>query len=211
MTGTTHHGRILAVASPAMVRRVAFAVLIAIALGACGYDGDDSGGPPEASASPPTTVEELAEVFDPQLEPMGLRLTRGALIDRSDGGYVPSADGDHLALYVEPLADVDFDTADYVEGIGTVTALVTPQVFDRWEAVQTYDICQEPPADVDDRDAPPPYTQIEIGRAEAAGVDWDTATTGTVIELDRTGAARLIVTPVVRADPAFLAVESTDG
>jgi hypothetical protein len=190
-----------------MWRPLALGVAITLALTACGDDGGGGGGEP-VTAYPPTTSEELADVFDPQLEPLGLRVTRGALIERSDGGYVPSDTGEHLALYVEPIDEAGYDTADYVEGIGTVTALVTPQVFERWSGVETYDICQEPPADVDDSDTPAPYTQIEIDRASAAAVDWDEATTSTVLDLGRTGDLRLVVTPAISADPAY---QEADG
>jgi hypothetical protein len=188
-----------------MWRRLAVGtvLVLVLVLAGCGDDEGEAGSAESDSPHPPNTVEELAEVFDPQLEPLGLRLTRGALIDRSDGGYIPSDEGEHLALYVEPIDDTGYTTADYVEGIGTVTALVTPQVFERWSAVESYDICQEPPADVDDRDAPAPYTQIEMDRAQAESVDWETATTETVMGLSQTGQVRLIVTPVISADPGY--------
>ncbi len=192
-----------------MIRNTLLAMAVAIVLASCGDDGAAS---PTTVGEPypPDTIAELAEIFDPQLEPLGLRFTRGALIDRSDGGYVPSAEGEHLALYVEPLDGVDYDTADYVDGVGTVTALVTPYVFDRWSGVETYDICQEPPTEIDDSDAPVPYTQIEIDRESAEAVDWDTATTATVIELGRDADLRLVVTPAVRDDPAYgAAVEAS--
>ena len=190
-----------------MFRRLALGVVLIVVLGSCGDDGSGGDATSADSPYPPSTIEELAEIFDPQLEAMGLRITRGGLFDRSDGGYVPSDEGGHLALYVEPLDDTDYHTADYVEGLGTVTALVTPQVFERWSGVETYDICQEPPADIDDRDAPAPYTQIEIDRESAEAVDWDAATAETVIALGLSGDARLIVTPVIRADPAYVAAE----
>lgn len=190
-----------------MLRRLTLGVALLVVLGACGDDGSGANTTLARSPYPPNTVGELAEIFDPQLEPMGLHITRGALIDRSDGGYVPSDEGGHLALYVEPLDDADYSTADYVDGLGTVTALVTPQVYERWSAVETYDICQEPPADIDRGDEPVPYTQIEIDRAAAEAVDWDDATAGTVIALGLSGEARVIVTPVIQADPAYVAAE----
>ena len=188
-----------------MLRRLALGLALVMVLGSCGDDGGSASSTTADEPFPPDTIAELAEIFDPQLEPMGLRFTRGALIDRTDGGYVPSPEGEHLALYVEPLDGVDYDTADYVDGLGTVTALVTPYVFERWSGVETYDICQEPPPEIDDSDAPVPYTQIEIDRQAADAVDWDTATTATVIELGRDADLRLVVTPVVREDPAYQA------
>ncbi|OWY58783.1 hypothetical protein B7486_78115, partial [cyanobacterium TDX16] len=91
--------------------------VLALLLGgvACGDDTDDAPGggdgegaiAPEASADdfPPTTFEELAEVYDPMFEEHDLVLTRGETIDRTDGQYEPSPTGTHLALYVEPTGD----------------------------------------------------------------------------------------------------------
>lgn len=193
-----------------MWRRLAVGLVLALLLAACGDDGGSEDGAPAGPdpTYPPNSIEALAEIFDPQLEPMGLRFTRGGLFDRSDGGYSPSDVGEHLALYVEPLDDAAYDSGDYVDGLGTITALVTPQVFETWAGVQTYDICQEPPAEVDDRAAPAPYTQIEIDRATSGTVDWDTATTATVLDLARAGDLRLVVTPAVSADPAYLEAEA---
>ncbi|MEL7209795.1 MAG: hypothetical protein AAGK32_16430, partial [Actinomycetota bacterium] len=82
--------------------RAAFVVIVAglLALAGCGYDDDGDqavggAGSPTSVTSPypPTSFDELAAIFDPQLEPLGLRLTRGLLVDRSDGGYTPSAEG----------------------------------------------------------------------------------------------------------------------
>lgn len=191
-----------------MIRRLALLVVLLMILASCGDDGAGDADTGTASSRPPNSVEELAEIFDPQLEPMGLHITRGGLYDRSDGGYVLSDDGGHLALYVEPLDDADYDTADYVEGLGTVTALVTPEVFERWSGVDSYDICQEPPADIDDTDAPAPYTQIELDRATAESVDWDDANAATVIALGLSADTRLIVTQVIRDHPAYVEAEA---
>jgi hypothetical protein len=120
---------------------------------------------------PPNDIGSLRRLYDPALATMGLRLTRGALIDTSNDGYAPSDSGTHLALYVEPLDDNHTD-ADYVEGLWTLSALVTPDVFARWSGVQSYDICQEPPPSVDDKSEPLPYTQINLTREVAESIDW---------------------------------------
>lgn len=196
-----------------MLRRltVPLAILLTVValVGACGYDSDGNevggvqAGDEATSTHPPSSIDDLAAEFDDLLEPLGLHITRGDVIDRSEGGYVPSPTGDHLALYVEPLDDAAYSPEDYVDGLGTVTALVTPLVFERWSGIQSYDICQEPPADVDDRTAPAPYTQIEIDRVEAEAVDWDTATAATVIELGLVGKARVVVTAALRETQAY--------
>jgi hypothetical protein len=191
-----------------MLRRSIVLLTLLLLLGACGDDDGTAAPSTTTEPYPPSAIDELAEIFDPQLEPLGLRITRGGLFDRRDGRYDPSDEGNHPALYAEPLDDADYDDADYVEGLGTVTALVTPQVFDRWPGVDTYDICQEPPAAVDDSEAPAPYTQIEIGREAADAVDWDTATAATVIALGESGEARVVVTPSVSQDPAYLEAQA---
>lgn len=191
-----------------MSRRLLATAAALLVLVGCGYDADESTAPDTTEGPfPPATAEELAEVLDPQLETLGVRFTRGALIDRSDGGYEPSEEGTHLALYVEPIDEDTYDTADYVEGVETITALVTPEVFDRWSAVETYDICQEPPTSVSDAAEPPPYTQIEIGRAQAEAIDWEDATLETVIASSLTGDLRLVVTQAVRDHPDYQAAE----
>lgn len=117
---------------------------------------------------PPPGPFDIEPIYGEALAELGLRLTsQGGLIDRSDGGYVPSADGDHLAIYVEPIGD-DYDTADYIEGIRTV-AIVFQDVFERWPGLATYDVCQEPGAGWTDANAPRqlPVTQIELTREEA--------------------------------------------
>lgn len=196
-----------------MMRRLATPIVLVVLAVSCGSDdGGSVGGAGEASVPastyPPTSTEGLAAVYDEMLEPLGLRFTRGALIDRSGGGYVPSATGEHLALYVEPLDDSEYAVEDYIEAIGTVTALVTPQVFDTWAGVESYDICQEPPTAVDARDEPAPYTQIEITREESDRVDWDSATAETVIGLGLEGKARVVVTPVIREHPRYEAAQT---
>jgi hypothetical protein len=197
-----------------MLRHLTLALLaFTLLLGACGYNSDDNevGGVDAATETedefPPSSIETLAAEFDPQLAPLGLHVTYGGVFDRSDGGYLASPTGEHLALYVEPIEDSGYDTADYVEGLGTVTALITPQVFERWSGIETYDICQEPPAIIDARDAPAPYTQIDISRAVSDTVDWETATTETVIALGLDGETRVVVTPVIREHPDYVAAE----
>lgn len=140
--------------------------------------GDPTGGA-GADDLPPSSFDELAARYDPLLQPHGLRLTRGALIDRSGGGYEPSATGTHLALYVEPTGDYSAD--DYLDGIAELAGLFGPMIFSEHGDLETYDICQEPPPAADDSAEPPPVTQIELTRAQSAAIDWDSATLDTVV------------------------------
>ena len=123
---------------------------------------------------PPAASRELEPIYGAALADLGLRLTdRGGLIDRSGGGYEPSAAGTHLALYVEPVGART--NAEYVEGIGAVAA-VFGDVFDRWPGLTSYDVCQEPADDGEgDVDEPLPVTQIELTAEEAEVFDWAAA------------------------------------
>ncbi|MEL7210923.1 MAG: hypothetical protein AAGK32_22265, partial [Actinomycetota bacterium] len=83
------------------------------------------------------------------------------------------------------------------------------QVFELWPAVESYDICQEPPADVDPRPEPAPYTQIDMARDVAESVDWDEASLETVLRLEQETDTRLIVTQVIRDDPGFIEAQES--
>lgn len=178
-------------------------VVAAIAAAGCGGDGGAERRA-EDRGYPPNDFEALAELFDPQLAPMGLRLARGALIDEADG-YVESDTGTHLALYAEPVGE--YTTADYLEGLNDLTALLTPQVFERWPELVSYDICQEPPQDQDPRPEPRAYTQVQFNRHQAQTVDWEEfdAVQMLTLSLDPEG-PRVIVSGDLRDDPAYLAL-----
>ena len=62
-----------------------------------------------------------------------------------------------------------------------------PEVFERWDELRTFDVCQEPLPGEDDRKEPPPVTQLFGTRAEAADVDWQTVTLAELAHGDRTG------------------------
>lgn len=173
------------------LRTTAIPVALAVALGACGYEGPpastEATSEAESSpdAGPPGDADALAELVDPLVEDLGLHFTRGSLTIR-DEGYVPSPDGDHLALYVEPIDETSYDADDYAEAIGTLAAAVTPFVFDTYGALNSYDICQEPPPAIDDSEAPAPYTQIDLSRDQYERVDWSSIdTAGVIAESER--------------------------
>ena len=137
-------------------------------------------------ALPPAAALELEPIYGAALADLGLQLTdRGGLIDRSGGGYEPSATGTHLALYVEPIGD-ERTVDEYLDGIRSVAA-VFGDVFERWPGLESYDVCQEPVEDDGDPATEPlPVTQIELTKAEAAAFDWDTVT---VVDLFRAAIA----------------------
>jgi hypothetical protein len=201
------------------LRRLAILVALAVAVAttACGDDKSDTSTPAavgETDATtaqepfPPNNFEELAVVFDPMLEPMGLHLTRGALIDRAGGGYEESDTGTHLALYVEPIDD-GYTTADYVAGVYDVTALITPYVFDRWTDIETYDICQEPPNSEDDSPEPFPVSQVEVARPFAEGFNWEDGDLADLLRGDQdTEEVRIIASRAVMNDPEYVAARA---
>lgn len=204
-------------------RRMAVTVLLAAGLAGCAYDRDDSavpstidpadvttstttGADPDG-ALPPAGALELEPLYGEQLAELGLRLTdRGGLIDRTGGGYEPSAEGTHLALYVEPIGDRT--VPQYLEGIRSV-AVVFSDVFDRWPGLASYDVCQEPAGDDGgSAEEPLPVTQIELTRGEAAAIDWETVS---VVDLVRSAredppGLALRVSTSLANDPAFEAI-----
>jgi hypothetical protein len=198
--------------------------LLALGTSACGDDDGAEGVPqpidpastttaPPPGSLPPQHAVELEEIYGAALADIGLRLTpRGGLIDRSGGGYVSSATGRHLALYVEPVDD-GYTTDEYIEGIRSV-AVVFSDVFERWPALETYDVCQEPPDPNDDQDEePPPVTQIELTRQQAEAIDWDTVS---VVDLVRGSLASpralaLRVSSELATDPAYEAIVDQAG
>jgi hypothetical protein len=152
---------------------------------------------------PPNDVAALKGVFDPMLESFGLRLTRGALVDRSDG-YEFSDTGTHLALYVEPIDDDEYTIDRYVENIYDLTAAITPAVF-AYGDVETYDICQEPHQEDDDGFEPFPVTQVELTRQNYEDFAWDDGDLASFLAfLDEAEGTKLIANPDVQDAPSYL-------
>lgn len=121
---------------------------------------------------PPADRAALARIFDAKLKPLGLRTTRAALqhLER----YTPDPSGRHLAIYVEPTGDVTAE--DYVANLTKVARVFLPLVFDRWGALRSFDVCQEPPPEQNTDDEPPPVTQIQVTRRGAARIRWSRVT-----------------------------------
>lgn len=200
---------------------VGIALLMAAGAASCGDDDEGTSttttGPSTtttptttetAGALPPASALELEPIYGAALADLGLQLTdRGGLIDRSDGGYVPSAEGTHLALYVEPVGE-ERSVDEYIDGIRSV-AVVFGDVFERWPGLASYDVCQEPlDDDGDPATEPLPVTQIELTKEEAAAFDWDTVT---VVDLVRASQAEprglaLRVSSAMATEEAYLAV-----
>ena len=184
------------------------AVVLAGTLAGCGSDTGGSGGGDGAALDasdvrplPPNDPTALAQIYDPLVEPLGLRVTRGALVDRSDGGYEVADTGTHLALYVEPTGEYTDD--DYLAGVWDVTALITPDVFARYTELESYDICQEPAPTVDNRPEPPPVSQIDITRDTAAKIDWAGGSLPDLIGASQRGELMLRVDETLAAMPGW--------
>jgi hypothetical protein len=171
----------------------------ALAGGACASDD-------EAQSLPPNDFEELADIFDPDLEPLGLKLTRGALIDTREGGYRPSDAGRHLAVYVAPTGE--YTPAEYAGGIVPSAQVFLPEVFERWDELETFDVCQEPLPGTDDRKEPPPVTQLFLSRAEARDVDWNNVTLADLLAAKQPAreSFTLYIAPEVMIDPSWPAI-----
>src|SRR5680860_1291267 len=151
---------------------------------------------------PPDDFAGLAAMFDDGLERLGLQMTRGALVDTT-GGYEESDTGRHLAVYVEPTAE--YTTADYTDGIVPSAQVFLPEVFERWDRLETFDVCQEPLPGADDRKEPPPVTQLYVSREEADAIDWETVGLAELVDAAQPARRdfRLYDAPAVTSDPSF--------
>jgi hypothetical protein len=139
-------------------------VILVASVAACGSDSDD-----EQGALPPNRRDAIAAPFASELEDLGLRITRAAVVDADTGTPAPGAT--HLAVYVEPTGAYSPD--DFATGIATVTRVFLPTTFDRWPGLTSFDVCQEPLPGVDDSRTPPPKTQIAISHDASDAIDWD--------------------------------------
>ena len=187
----------------------ALAMVVALAAG-CGDDDDSAAEGAGSGRFPPGDVDELRALFEDELDGLGLRLTRGSLVD-SETDYDRSDDGTHLAVYVEPTSD-EYDDADYIHGLHRVTAVFAPTVFERWAGLQSFDVCQEPPPGVDDRDEPTPLTQINLTRDQSAAIDWEKADTATIVaaSLDQPDDRKILrrLDLELARDPAWVEVQA---
>jgi hypothetical protein len=127
---------------------------------------------------PPPEVEGLAAIFDPVVASLGYRVGRGVLIDRET--YRVTADGNHLALYLEPLVAKSAD--EFAGDFMPIVRLFTPAVFDAWPGLDSFDVCQEP-FDWEGDTAPPGITVFDIDRQTAETIDWGTVGLADLLEL----------------------------
>jgi hypothetical protein len=212
------------IASPPMIwTRRQFLSITAGAVAGVGFvaacsDDDDGGN--RASELPSTTTtstpselpendeQKLKELFDPMFEPIGQRVTRIGLYDLSEG-FNLSDTGDHVAIYVEPIDDDEWDTARYVEAIAPGMAACTPLIFDTWAGVNSMDLCQEPSNEEYPEPEPPIVTQVQLNRADSSFIDWDDVELADLIaaRLRSPQTARVAANDDIEADPAWAAAE----
>ena len=171
---------------------------------------------PRASAAgpdlPPSDLTALQKRFDPQMKPLGLRVSRGLLQNLET--YEEDPQGTHLALYVEPIKP-GYEEARYLKNFTKLTHEFLPSVFERWKDLQSFDICQEP---IDDpRPSPPPVTQIFVKRTALDRVaNWRRANLTQLLQASprvRSVAAGYYVyfAPDLRDEPAFLDAAAKAG
>ena len=192
-------------------RRCAAGVVLAMLLAAPASAARAAGG---STSLPPSARSDLVAIFRKKVAPLGLRVTRAALVNPKQKR---DPNGTHLAIYVEPTGAYTPD--DYLAGTVTVSRVFLPYVFQRWKHLKSFDVCQEPHPDVDDRKVPVPETQVYATRAGAKLVDWPTANLATMIETSRTeageaGAQRpvrfsLFVTKHLQNIPTYQAAAGT--
>lgn len=126
---------------------------------------------------PPHERDDLAAIFDPMVEPLGYRITRASVFDRTT--FEVGGEGAHLALYVEPIADISDD--QFARDFPALVKIFLPLVFDRWPALDSFDLCQEPFGHQEE--TPPSLTLIDISREPAAGIEWQSLDLAGLIDL----------------------------
>ena len=160
-------------------------LLVALAIGASGAVVATASA--RDSSLPPSTRKALVAIFAKKVKPLGLRITRAALVNPAQER---DPQGTHLAIYVEPTGA--YAVGDYVDGTVTVSKVFLPYVFDRWKDLKSFDVCQEPHPEVDDSLTPAPETQVYATRAGSRLVDWKTVDVATMIH---TSAEQAAATP----------------
>jgi hypothetical protein len=198
-------------ASSRRLRTVAAVALAVAAITVAAAPGAHAGG--RAPDLPPSSRAALARLFDPQLEKLGLRTTRALL--QSLETYRSDAEGTHLAIYVEPIDSMT--DAEFLANITKVSRIFLPRVFKEWQDLESFDVCQEPVPGVDDRESPPPVTQLLVSRKGAKRVRWPKATLQDILEAaqlppgsppESTRDFFLFVNAALAKQPAYLAASA---
>jgi len=165
--------------------RLVAALVLVVACAAGGLLATAAGASTSSSSSlPPSSRKDLVAIFEKKVKPLGLRVTRAALVNPAQ---VRDPNGTHLAIYVEPTGA--YTPEDYLHGTVDVSKVFLPYVFTRWKGLKSFDVCQEPHPEVDNRPVPAPETQVYATRAGAKLVDWKTVDVATMIQTSQEQAA----------------------
>ena len=184
-----------------MKRRLLVALaLVVLTANACGAATTET---TEPALLPPHERDDLAALFDPMVSPLGYKVTRGSLIERST--YEVDADGGHLAIYLAPTADISTDqfANDFVAIVGTFL----PFVFEQWPSLNSFDVCQEPFESSDE--TPPSLTIIDLTRDAAAEVAWAELDLAGIIALNERPGISVFARTAVRDSAAWR--QATEG
>ena len=165
--------------------RLAAGIVRVVALvGAPGVASGIASAAAHDSSLPPDSRKELVAIFARKVKPLGLRVTRAALVNPAQER---DPQGTHLAVYVEPTGEYTID--DYLDGTVSVSKVFLPYVFERWKGLKSFDVCQEPRPAVDNSPTPAPETQVYATRAGSKLVDWKTVDVATMIHTSKDAAA----------------------
>lgn len=186
------------------LRILAPASLVALSLlsSACSDDDAPRAIPATTEATPrPAGLEEVRRAFADELDALGMVLTEeGGVIDPET--YEPApADGTHLSIYLAPREPID--QGAYLDGILETARAMAPGIFERWSAIESFDVCQLPPADDEEGVA---LTRLDLDRAAVEQLDWASLDLPSFLqEVDerRGGGARLYVARSLRQTPAY--------
>jgi hypothetical protein len=149
-------------------RRVFAFAVVALMIAGTACSAGSSSNDESARKLPENNKAVIEKVFQSRLDRLGLRLTRGALVDLKTGK--PSSTGTHLAVYVEPTGPYTPD--DYARRVVAVTRVFAPRSFDMWRGLKSFDVCQEPLPEVDARPEPPPKTKVTMTRDATRKLRW---------------------------------------
>jgi hypothetical protein len=177
-------------------------MVVGLLVAACSGGSGRSTATTAGEALPPPHFPELAAIFDPVVAPLGVRVTRAALVSTSTRR--PSPTGRHLAIYVEPV-EPGWSYARYADTIVPLTDVLGTSLFDRYSEVESFDVCQEPPPGVDDRREPDTVATVDLTRETWEAIDWDTADLETLLaaSLGGQGGLRMVASEALQAEPAY--------
>lgn len=172
--------------------------------------GSDAGPSSRRLDLPVNDTEALRAIFDPRFAPLGQRVTRIGLYDL-EAGFVRDDEGDHLAIYVEPIGADGAGWGDdrYLAAIAPGMAASAPFVFDTWSDIASMDLCQEPPQEVAPEPEPPIETQVFLDRADSAEIDWSSVDLAALLAawLRSPDTVRVAARPGLESHPTWAAAE----